>query len=241
MRKVIILQARLASSRFPSKVLAELSGKPAIVHIVERLQAARRADAVCVAIPDDAGEDHLAEVLSDLGVTITRGSGPDVLGRYIQAAYETGAEIIVRATADNPLVCYHNIDRQLAEMDDDPELDYIITEGFPIGITTETFKLRTLEKLDYLARHNHLREHVTLYLRQHPGPFVVKPLSAAPPEHRPNLRLTMDTKQDYMLMQAIYDRLYTPDRLIEISEVLSLLDGAPEVAALSQSILGATA
>jgi spore coat polysaccharide biosynthesis protein SpsF len=241
MRKVIILQARLASSRFPSKVLAELSGRPVIAHIIDRLQAAARADAVCVAIPDDAGEDRLAEALAPLGVSITRGSGPDVLGRYIQAAYETKAEIIVRATADNPLVCFHNLDRQLEEMDADPELDYIITEGLPIGITTETFKLRTLEKLDYLARHNNLREHVTLYLRQHPGPFVVKPLSALPGLHRPNLRLTMDTQQDYALMRAIYERLYIPGGLIEISEVLELLDSAPEVASLSQSILGAIA
>jgi spore coat polysaccharide biosynthesis protein SpsF len=241
MRKVIILQARLASSRFPSKVLADLCGRPTIAHIVDRLKAAGRADAVCVAIPDDRGEDPLAEALGSLGVSITRGSGPDVLGRYIQAAYETSAEIIVRATADNPLVCFHNLDRQLAEMDADPELDYIITEGLPIGITTETFKLRTLEKLDYLARHNDLREHVTLYLRQHPGPFVIKPLSASPEQARPNLRLTMDTKQDYLLMQAIYNNLYDPDRLIELDDVLRLLDRKSEVYDLSQSVLGAIA
>jgi spore coat polysaccharide biosynthesis protein SpsF len=241
MRKVIILQARLASSRFPSKVLADLCGRPAIAHIVERLKAARLADAVCVAIPDDPGEDALASVLQGLDVALTRGSGPDVLGRYIQAAYETGAEIIVRATADNPLVCHENIDRQLAEISADPEIDYLITEGFPVGITVETFNLRTLEKLDYLARHDNLREHVTLYLRQHPGPFVVKPLVAPPELARPNLRLTMDTRMDYELMLAIFERLYRPGELIGLKAVLDLLDTEQAVAELSQSVISASA
>jgi len=241
MRKVIILQARLASSRFPSKVLAELAGKPAISHIVDRLKAATLADGVCVAIPDDRGEDPLAEYLLGLDVSITRGSGPDVLGRYIQAAYESRAEIIVRATADNPLVCYRNIDRQLAEMEADPELDYIITEGFPLGITTETFTLRTLEKLDYLARQPNLREHVTLYLRQRPGPFVVKPLAAPPELTRPELRLTMDTHQDYALMSAIHGRLCQPGELVDLKAVLDLLDSEPDLARQSQSVIGASA
>lgn len=241
MRKVIILQARLASSRFPSKVLAELSGRPAIAHIIDRLKLSKLADEVCVAIPDDPGEDKLAAVLGELAVSITRGSMADVLGRYIQAAYETKADIIVRATADNPLVSWEDIDRQLGEISADPELDYLITEGYPIGITVETFTLRTLEKLDYLARQADLREHVTLYLRQHPGPFVVKPLAAPAHLAQPNLRLTMDTVQDYALMKAIYERLYKPPDPVQLKDVLDLLANEDEIAALSESVIEASA
>ena len=91
MRKVIILQARLASSRFPSKVLAELSGRPAIAHIIDRLKLSKLADEVCVAIPDDPGEDKLAAVLGELAVSITRGSMAVRAKRASEAVWNPGA------------------------------------------------------------------------------------------------------------------------------------------------------
>jgi spore coat polysaccharide biosynthesis protein SpsF len=223
MRKVIILQARLASSRLPKKVLADLSGKPVIAHIVDRLKASKRADAVCVAIPSETDEDPLAEAVKQLGVHLVRGSAHDVLGRYIQAAYETQADIIVRATGDNPLVCPHNLDEQLELLESDPEVDYVISEGFPIGVTTEAFTLKTLEKLDYLARTAHMREHVTLHLRKNPAPFGVRTLQAPPAYHDPTLKLSVDTAHEYQVMKTIYEKLSQPGQLIELGDVLELL------------------
>jgi len=223
MHKVIILQARLASSRFPRKVLAELCGEPVIAHIVRRLKAAQQADEVCVAIPSDAEENDLADVLGGLNVTICRGSGADVLGRYIQAAYQTKADLIVRATADNPFVSPEDIDRQLAAFEADPELDYCMTEGYPIGVTVETMRLKTLEKLDYLARAANDREHVTWYLRTHPGPFKVCKLDAPQALHHPGISLSLDTPQDYEFVSAIYSKLCQPGGLVKLDEVLHLL------------------
>src|SRR5688572_27382552 len=125
MRKVIIIQARLASSRFPNKVLADLSGKPVIAHAIDRLRAAKGIDEVCVAIPADSSDNPLAEYLADLGICVTRGHGRDVLSRYIQAAYETKAQVIVRAHGDNALVDWHSIEAQLAEIEANPEVDYV--------------------------------------------------------------------------------------------------------------------
>lgn len=223
MHKVIILQARLASSRFPRKVLAELCGEPVIAHIVRRLKAAQRADEICVAIPSDAEENDLANALSGLDVSVCRGSGADVLGRYIQAAYQTKADIIVRATGDNPFVDPADVDRQLAEFEADPELDYCITEGYPLGVTVETLRLKTLEKLDYLARAANDREHVTWYLRTHPGPFAVRKLDAPENLHRKDISLSMDTPQDYEFVNAIYAQLYKPGQIISLEDVLNLI------------------
>src|SRR5688500_10013799 len=149
MRKVIIIQARLASSRFPGKVLADLSGKPVIDHVIDRLRAVKGVDEVCVAIPADATANPLAEHLQEIGACVTRGHGRDVLSRYIQAAYETKAQVIVRATGDNALVDWHSIERQLEEIENNPETDYVTTDGFPVGVAAETFRLKTLEKLDF--------------------------------------------------------------------------------------------
>jgi spore coat polysaccharide biosynthesis protein SpsF len=235
MRKVIILQARLSSSRLPKKVLAELSGKPMIAHIIDRLQASARADAVCVAIPSDAEEDALAEAVTNLGVHLVRGSAHDVLGRYIQAAYETQADVIVRATGDNPLVCPHNLDEQLELLESDPEVDYVISDGYPIGVTTEAFTLKTLEKLDYLARGTHMREHVTLHLRKNPAPFGVRTLHAPPALHDPTLKLSVDTAHEYQVLKAIYEKLYHPGQLIEVTDVLGLLGREGKLAEMART------
>jgi spore coat polysaccharide biosynthesis protein SpsF len=229
MRKIVILQARLASSRFPNKVLAELCGKPLIAHIVERLKAAKQVDGICVAIPADASEDPLAAALSHYGVTITRGHANDVLGRYIQAAYQTGAEVIVRATADNPLVSPENIDRQLGEISADPSVDYLITDGYPVGVTTETFTLKTLEKLDFLARDSNMREHVTLYLRHQQGSFNVKHLKAPEALAMPDLRFSLDTPSDYDFLKAVYERLYKPGSIVDLGEAIELVKHEPSL------------
>jgi spore coat polysaccharide biosynthesis protein SpsF len=224
MRKVIIVQARLSSSRLPNKVLAEICGKPVIAHIIERLKASALADGVCIAIPTDKGEDQLAEYLQAQDVTVVRGSASDVLGRYIQAAYETKADIIVRATADNPLVSTAEVDRQLAALEADPELDYAITKGYPMGITVESFTLKTLEKMDYLTQHNSdYREHVTLYLRQNPRPFNILELEAPPELHKPDFKLSIDTDHDLELFRAVFDQLYQPGQLVDLQAALDLL------------------
>jgi spore coat polysaccharide biosynthesis protein SpsF len=235
MRKVVIIQARLASSRFPNKVLADLSGKPVIAHAIERLRTANGVDDVCVAIPSDSSDDSLAQACGELGVCVTRGHGRDVLSRYIQAAYETKADVIVRATGDNALVDWHTLETQLEALASDPELDYVTTDGFPTGVATEAFKLKTLEKLDFLARKDDLRKEVTLYLKQNEGPFVVKHLQAPEELCWPDISLSINRPEDLRFVQAIYDRLGKDGKLIEIGDVIGLLRSEPELLEINQA------
>lgn len=230
MKRVAILQARLDSSRYPGKVLADLKGRPVIEHIITRLKSATQLDQVCVAIPAEHKEDKLAEALALLDVTVVRGHASDVLARYIQAAYETKADIIVRATGDNPLVSPEIIDQQVALLQAEPELDYVITEGMSVGVTTESFTLKTLEKLDFLAKHPDHREHVTLYLRRNPGPFVMRRLD--PPEFlaNPNYRLTLDTAEDHEVLSRIYNKLYAGSGIVDLRAVLKLLEEDKDLA-----------
>jgi spore coat polysaccharide biosynthesis protein SpsF len=237
MHKVIVLQARLASSRFPRKVLAELGGKSVLENCIERLRAAKHADEVCVAIPSTDSENELAEAVAKMNVTLVRGSESDVLGRYIQSAYQTKADIVVRATADNPLVSAENIDLQIEALLADPEVDYVWTEGLPIGVSVETMRLKTLEKLDYLARHQDMREHVTLYLRKNPGPFVIRNIEAPAEHHRPEYRLSLDTPRDYELFQKIYEKLGGSGS-IDLSKALALIDGDAELQRLATPEVG---
>ena len=100
----IIIQARHRSTRFPGKVLADFLGRPMLAFQIERLKHARRIDAIVLATSREPADDPVAELGRSLGVQVVRGSESDVLGRYLQAAEESGADVIVRVTADNPLV-----------------------------------------------------------------------------------------------------------------------------------------
>lgn len=230
MKKVAILQARLDSSRFPGKVLADLKGKPVLAHIIDRLKSASELDEVCVAIPSEHKEDRLAEALAGMDVTVVRGHASDVLARYIQAAYETKADVIVRATGDNPLVSPAVINQQLKLIQSEADLDYVITEGMSLGLTTETFTLKTLEKLDFLAKHPDHREHVTLYLRRNPGPFVMRRLDPPAELANPNFRLTLDTAEDYEVLRKIYDKLYDGKSIVSLKDVFALLESDSDLA-----------
>jgi spore coat polysaccharide biosynthesis protein SpsF len=237
MHKVIVVQARLASSRFPRRVLAELGGKSILAHCVERLKAASQADEICVAIPASESENELAAIVNELGVTLVRGSEADVLGRFIQAAYQTKADIVVRVKGDDPFVSAGNIDRQIEALQADSEIDYVCTENLPAGVSSETMTLKTLEKLDYLARHQDLRGHVTSYLRNNPGPFVIKKLEAPEELNRPNYRLSLDTDRDYQLFKAIFDELYKGEP-IAVKDVITLLDNDESLRRLATIELG---
>lgn len=233
MRKVVILQARLGSSRFPKRVLADLSGKPVVVHIIERLKVAQGVDEICAAIPKGQADDELAEVLGSCGVTIVRGSEYDVLGRFIQAAYQTKADVVCRVKADDPLVSIAEIEAQLALFDANPDLEYASGTGFPLGVAPESFRLKTLEKLDYLSKHEEMRTRVTLYLHRNPGPFVIHEAQAPPELARPDLNLSVNTTADYNLVQAIYDRLYSEGHPVDVADAVKLVDGEPELKKLA--------
>ncbi len=237
MKSVIILQARLDSSRLPRKVLLPLAGKACILHILDRLKAVREADEIVVAVPEAEMNSQLSEMIESAEVKVIGGPDHDVLSRYIIATYETNADIVIRATADNPLVEPSVIDQQILYLKGNPDVEYVFTRRMPIGVSTETFSRKTLEKLDYLARQTLHREHVTYYLVERPEPFNVKFLEAPGEYQRPELRLTLDTEEDHRLFTAIYDELYDGRSIIPLKRVFAFIDEHPELARINSHVV----
>ena len=237
MKKVAILQARLNSSRLPRKVLADLAGKPVIEHIIDRLETSERLDEICIAIPEVETENELLQAIGKRNVHIARGPETNVLTRFLIAAYETHADIIVRATADNPLMDVCVMDEQLKFIEEHPATDYVFTKGLPLGVSTETFTRKTLDKLDFLARTPLMREHVTYYLVEHPSPFNVVYLD--PPEvlAHPELRLTLDTPDDMEVFSQIYGELYNGQGIVPTEKAVGLLLQRPELAKVNQKVI----
>jgi len=239
MHKVVVLQARMNSSRLPGKVLLPLSGQPIIWHILERIKRSETTDRICVATTNEKSDDILVEFCQDYGVDFIRGSEDDVLSRYIFAGYTMKADIIVRTTGDNPLVHPESIDDCAAYLESHPECDYACQKMLPLGTMAEAFTLRTLDKVDYIAKDAIYREHVTYYLHARQGQhgFSMHDLPAEKEIARQELRLTVDTQEDYELMTKIYDSLYKDGEIIALEDVIRFLDANPDLLNINKGVI----
>ena len=217
---VAVVQARMNSSRLHGKVMLPLAGEPMIWHIIERIKRAKMIDRICVATTCDSSDDALAEYCRGCNVDVVRGSINDVLARYIQAAYVTKADLIVRCTGDNPLIHPACIDAEIEYLVNNPSCDYVSMRGLPIGTMSEAFTVRTLERLNKLVMTEYDSEHVTSYIRV--DSFQKKDFLTAP-ELSVAIRLTVDTIDDYERMCNIYDKLYRGGSIIELIDTIQYL------------------
>lgn len=182
-RVAAIIQARMASSRLPGKVLMDLAGKPMLARVVERTRQSRVADEVVVATTVESSDEPIATYCEANGIGVFRGSHFDVLDRYHQAARAVRAEIVVRITADCPLIDPGLIDETAAtllgtvdaEVGDGGEVtrtfDFAAnrlpppwTRTYPIGLDTEACTFAALAKAWREADSPVAREHVMPFL-----------------------------------------------------------------------------
>lgn len=207
MTTVAVIQARCGSTRFPRKVLAPLHGRPMLAHIIERVSNAALVDRVVVATTDGRGDDEVASLAGALGAGLTRGSEDDVLSRYVLAAREHEADVIVRVTADCPLTDPAIVDsvvRARAAMN----ADYASNEEpatFPEGYDCEVLTVACLARIDGEATLPYEREHVTVRIREHLDDYVTAHVA-----HDPDLswmRLTVDVPADLDRIARLLDVL----------------------------------
>jgi spore coat polysaccharide biosynthesis protein SpsF len=168
----------MASSRLPDKVLLDIHGRPMLVWVVERVCRANRVDQVVIATTDSAADDPVVDLCERYGYPVYRGSESDVLDRYYQAAGVYGADVVVRITADCPLIDPDLIDDSL-EVFTNEGLDFATNRlpppwgrTYPIGLDTEVFSKAALERAWGETDQSYQREHVTPYFYED-----------VPPEH----------------------------------------------------------
>jgi spore coat polysaccharide biosynthesis protein SpsF len=230
MKIVAIIQARMASTRLPGKVLRELAGKPMLEHVIDRVKNSQMTDEIVIATSRNEKDERIVELAKLLNVIWFAGSEEDVLDRYLKAAEQVAADIVVRITGDCPLVDPHTIDR-IVRRHIKLNVDYTRTlidqnnsRSFPRGLDTEVFSINVLRKVDELAKKPREREHVTIFIYEHPKMFKIKIIGAEESLQRSKYRLCVDVEEDLRLITEIYNRLYIPSGIIDINEAIKLLD-----------------
>lgn len=237
MKRVVgIVQARTSSSRLPGKVLAPILGEPMLRRQLERLSGSRALDALAVATSDQAADDAVAEVADSFGIECVRGSLADVLDRYRTAAGALGADVVVRLTADCPLIDPRIVDR-VVEVHADGGYHYtsnFIDRRYPDGLDAEAFDREVLEAAWLEAPEGPDREHVTPWIYRHPERFMLG--SVRCPEDLSRLRWTVDEPRDLEFVREVYARLYPDNPAFGMSDILELLAGDPAVGLINASV-----
>ena len=260
---VAIIQARMSASRLPDKVLLDINGEPMLVRVVERTHLSQWVDQVVVATSSDHSDDPIETLCSQRKYPCYRGNLHDVLDRYYQAAKHHSAGVVVRITADCPIIDPIVIDQTLMafygrgpslitqsgqilvdrnSLSDElvPAWDFTANRlpppwkrTFPIGLDTEVCTYSALETAWRDAIQPYQREHVLPYLYENDQNFRIQIL-----DHEPDygdIRWTVDTPQDLELLRMIYERFSGRDDFTWY-EVLDLFKREPKLADINAEI-----
>jgi spore coat polysaccharide biosynthesis protein SpsF len=225
---VVILQARMASTRLPGKALAAIGARTLIGHCLARLRIGGAAP-VLLATTTNQEDDVLVAAAARYGVPSFRGPAEDVLSRFVLAAQSVGARHVVRATGDNPAVDIGGAARVLAALRS-TRADHVVEDGLPYGGAVEGVSVDALVRASKFATDPADREHVTPWIRRDRGRFTALQIPAPRSVRNPDVRVTVDTNDDLRFMQDLAARLDNwsaePELRTIVKAALTLTAGA---------------
>jgi len=231
----------MTSSRLPGKGLKEILGKPTLHHMIDRLKRIRGISGIIIATTTNTADDPIVELASKLNVRSFRGDEEDVLGRVVKAAQHFDTDIIVQITGDSTLVDPEVSQRVLdVYLQKNDPLNYVCNDlvyTYPIGLNTHVFSSELLSSIEPLAIEQKDREHVVRYFLRNQQSFKIVALEAEEPYRRPEVRLTLDTEEDFQLIKSVYGALYPLNPAFSISDILQFLDANPEVSAINKEVV----
>lgn len=234
MNIVAIIQARCGSTRLPNKVLMDIAGQPMFSRVVQRARQAKTLTEVVLATSTDPRNEPLASLATSLGVRFCRGSEHDVLSRFVGAVHAFDADVVVRLTADCPLLDAAVIDR-MVQVFRGTNVDYVsntLERTYPDGLDVEVISREALTRAHSEARLPSEREHVTSYIYKHPELFSL--LNVKHSSDLSAYRLTVDEPADLEVVRRIYQHFQHHD--FGLMEMTRFLMENPEVRQLNQKV-----
>ena len=218
---LILVQARIGSTRLYGKVLKPILDRPMLFYTLERLKMLQTPAKIVLAT-SDLERDHPLELLAhENKISCFRGSEEDVLHRFYQAALNFNAQVLVRVTGDCPLVEPSLLDKMLTTyLDSQNKVDYLSNvhpRSFPKGLDLEIFSFKALEYAHHHTQSPYDREHVTPFFYNHPHLFSLSNYEHS--ENLSHLNLSVDTPADFKFVASIFKRFYSKKKGFEIKDI----------------------
>ncbi|MFC2124717.1 cytidylyltransferase domain-containing protein [Bacteroidota bacterium] len=238
-----IIQARMSSSRLPGKVLKKLpfhSNLTILDQIIFRLKRSKHINQIIVATSNNPEDRAILDWAKNNNHEVFTGELHNVLNRYYDCAKAYSLDIIVRITGDCPCIDPHIVDQtithHISSQADFTNLGEVRT--FPIGLDTAVFNFPVLETARKNANSDYEFEHVTTYFyKTHPENFKIERIKAPKELNFPEIRLALDTIDDYNFLCAIFAELGNNNRFFDTYEILELLNKKPWLKSLNSKIL----
>ncbi len=235
---VAIIQARIGSTRLPGKAMLEIEGRPMLWHVIDRIKRSEMIDEVVVATTTEEMDNEIEEFCKQYDVSFYRGSENDVLDRYYKCAKEHGADIVVRITSDCPLIDCKVSDKVIATYLEN-SVDFVgatntVVRRFPRGLDTEVVSFDALSDTWHKAKEKHQREHVTIYLYEHPEEYKIN--NFVSDEDFSGYRWTVDEEDDLEFVREIYKRLYIPGGFFDMEDVVDVLKKDPSLVDINSHV-----
>lgn len=226
----------MGSTRLPGKTLRAVLGRPLLSYLLERLQRSKRVNVIVVATTTKSQDDPVAALAKMHGAAVFRGSEEDVLERYNQASQAVAADLVLRVTADCPLLDPRIVD-QVIDYFLSNQYDYVsntLQKTYPRGMDVEMFTQKCLQEVAEIAKLPAEKEHVTLYMYSHPEKYrlgnvaYIKDVSF--------YRFTVDTEEDFTLVSKILEALYPSSPSFTFEDVLAIMKKHPDWASINANV-----
>ena len=219
--------------------MADLSGQPILARVVERLRSAASIDEITVATTTNESDDVIVGLADQLDTRWYRGDEDDVLARYAGAAIDSDAEVVVRITADCPLLDPHIVDLVTTALTSRPtDFDLVCnttTASYPVGLAVQAVHSETLHRIDRMASRPTDREHVLIFAT-HTEPRLFKLHTVIASTDDSDIRLTVDYPADLVVVQQIYDALDLKTLLLPYQDIVNWLRNNPEIMQQNQHL-----
>lgn len=240
---LVVVQARMSSSRLPGKVLMPILGEPLLVRMVERLRMAKTPFQIVVATSTDPADDVLETLCQTHQIECFRGSLSDCLDRHYQAAVRYGADVVVKIPSDCPLIDPQIIDYVLGVYLANPDqYDFVSNlhpPTWPDGNDVEIMTFDCLKATWQEATKPLEREHTTPYIWDTPGRFrvanVVWPTGL---NYAMSHRFTIDYRADYDFIEQVFLELYPENHAFSCEDIVNLLEQKPNLYQLNADYAG---
>ncbi len=237
-----IIQARTSSTRLPGKVLKELpynSGITCLEQVVRRLKKPKKLNDIIIATTKEKEDNEIVDIAKKENVKYFRGSRENVLSRYYFAAKENNIDLIVRITSDCPCIDADITDLTIGDHIN-KMADYTtnsLIRTYPHGLDVEVFNFDALEKTHRNATKDYEKEHVTPYVNSNPQKFKINIVKAPKELYAPDIRITLDTEEDYALLCAIYDYLFPKNKNFSAYDIVNLFNEKPWLKLINKKII----
>jgi len=243
MKTVVVVQARIGSTRLPNKVLMPLAGRPLLQRMIERVMAAQSAFEIVVATTHCDEDAVIVDLARKIDVPVYAGHPTDLLDRHVRAARAFKADVVVKIPSDCPLIDPGVIDRVLHRYHElHGYVDYVSNlhpQSYPDGNDVEVVPMEILECAWREATAPHEREHTTPFIWDQPDRFTISNVAwESGRDFSRSHRWTIDYPADYAFISQVFDHLWSPERIFTMHDILDLLDTHPSLALTNAQYVG---